>query len=257
MQKTLLFATSLFFLLFQRGLNAQLEGNYTGTINGSTVQLQLQSAGINQLVGRLSDEYQTFKISATTNNQCFEGNAVETNLNLDLAIKGCQNQQTLKIQLDFSALGVNEIQEIILTKVPFSNQNTSRNNTNTTADLKVNRDYALVGLWKQEQIYNSGYGGDYFGGSLTQKVIFFADGSIADAGSQAHISGHDFSGLSQDQSIDKIEGVQWSTQNNQLLLTVSKEGQSQTVTMGKYYIENGKMLITNKNGEKTLLIKIE
>lgn len=35
-----------------------------------------------------------------------------------------------------------------------------------------------------------------------------------------------------------------------------KDGTSQEVDLGKYYIENGRMLITGANGEKLLLTKL-
>ncbi|HLT54332.1 MAG TPA: hypothetical protein VKZ97_10585 [Flavobacteriaceae bacterium] len=232
---------------------AQIEGYYQGEINGGKISLTLDNDGHGNLKGKMQDEHQIYNIEALVTDNCLKGNATENNLQINLIVSGCLKNNQIEMSFDFSNVGLAEIQKVVFTKqssvkdVDNENQPSIHNDTN--------RDAEVVGLWKQEQLYNSGYGDNYFGGSFTQKVVFYADGSIADGGSQATMSGNDYSGNSTSTNSGKIAGVTWSTKNRHLYITVTQNGQTQTVDVGKYYVENGKMLITDKNDNKTLLVK--
>ncbi|WP_130733931.1 hypothetical protein [Flavobacterium sp. J27] len=247
------------FMSCQNTTQAQMEGNYIGEINGATITLSLKKQSKNDYVGTMQDEQQTYAISAKIVDNCLKGNAVENNLQINIILSGCLQSNQIDMSFDFSNVGLAQTQNVLFTKQDNYNSKTtpSQNTSFSQKSSNKERDLNLVGLWKQEQLYNSGSGDNYFGGSFTQKVIFYADGSIADGGSQATMSGSDYSGNSSSGSGGKASGVNWSTQNKHLFITVTQNGQTQTVDAGKYYVENDKMLITSQNGGKTLLIKVQ
>ena len=249
MKKTIYYTMFFIMVCCKQESQAQ-ETTYYGSINGSTIELTLNKTGELNYSGTLKDEQQTYTVLATRENDCFSGNALEKQLNINLPIKGCFKDDNIEMHIDFSNYGVTELQRVVLS------QKKAEHKTVSTNTNKENRDSRLVGLWKQEQLYNSGYGDNSFGGSYTQKAIFYADGSMADAGSETYISGNDYSGNSTTQGSNKVPGVSWHTKNNHLFFTVSQNGQSQTTNAGKYYIDNGRMLITDANGNKTLLLKV-
>lgn len=246
------------FMSCQNTTQAQMEGNYSGVINGATITLSLKKQENDNYIGTMQDEQQTYAVTAQKEGNCLKGNAVENNMQINIIISGCLQNNQIDMSFDFSNVGLAQTQNVLFTKQGtentkvLSNQKTasSQNNSSTTRDTNV------VGIWKQEQLYNSGSGDGFFGGSFTQKVIFYSDGSIADGGSQATMSGSDYSGSSSSGYGNKAPGVSWSTQNKHLFITVTQNGQTQTVDVGKYYVENGKMLITSQNGAKTLLIRV-
>ena len=247
------------FMSCHNTTQAQMEGNYTGAINGATITLSLKKQGDDNYVGTMQDEQQTYAVTAQKEGNCLKGNAVENNLQINIIVSGCLQNNQIDMSFDFSNVGLAQTQKVLFTKngsqntKVVSNQKTAttQNSSNTERDLNV------AGVWKQEQLYNSGSGDGFFGGSFTQKVVFYNDGGIADGGSQATMSGSDYSGSSSSGYGTKAPGVSWSTQNKHLFITVTQNGQTQTVDVGKYYVENGKMLITSQNGTKTLLLKVQ
>lgn len=115
-------------------------------------------------------------------------------------------------------------------------------------------DQNLVGKWVNEQIYNSGSGDSFFGGTTTQSLIFYADGSLSDGGSSTTVSGSNYYGSSSDKGASPaIPNVSWYAQNQHIFIKDAVSGQ--TVDLGKYYIENGALLITGNNGKKLLFRK--
>lgn len=232
-------------------VEAQIEGIYIGEINGATATLTLKKQTQTTYSGTMQDGYQNYVVSTQIDNNCMKGNAMETSLNIEILISGCFKNNQIEIDFDFSKIGVAETQKVLFIK------ENKPNNSEVSLKSTNERDLQMVGLWKQEQLYNSGYGSNYFGGSFTQKIIFYADGSLADGGSQSTISGNDYSGNSTSGRGSKVSGVSWFTKNKHLYIKVFQNGQSQTADAGKYYIEDGKLLITDQNGNKTLLIKIQ
>ena len=116
-------------------------------------------------------------------------------------------------------------------------------------------DPMVVGKWVQESNYSSGYGDNAFAGMSIQSIIFYADGTIADGGSRAMISGSNYGGDSGNSQQQAIKGVSWYTKTQQLYLVATENGKTETVLLGKYYIEKGAMLLTGQNGKKILLQK--
>ena len=113
----------------------------------------------------------------------------------------------------------------------------------------------MIGTWTKEELYQSGYGDAYMGAGTSQSMTFLQGGRMAEAGSSSYISGSDYNGQSSDDGGGVIPGVIWYTIGNQLYMQGTENGRTQTVHLGKYYIENNNMLITGTNGEKILLTK--
>ncbi|MCO6163278.1 MULTISPECIES: hypothetical protein [unclassified Flavobacterium] len=247
------------FMSCQNATQAQMEGNYTGEINGAIITLSLQKQSKDMYVGTMQDEQQTYVITAQKEGNCLKGNAVENNLQINIIVSGCLQNNQIDMSFDFSNVGLAQTQNVVFTKNGSQNATVVSNPKTATTQKSSNteRDLNVVGVWKQEQLYNSGSGDGFFGGSFTQKVVFYTDGGIADGGSQATMSGSDYSGSSSSGYGNKAPGVSWSTKNKHLFITVTQNGQTQTVDVGKYYVENGKMLITSQNGAKTLLLKVQ
>ncbi|VXC34212.1 conserved exported hypothetical protein [Flavobacterium sp. 9AF] len=250
---------STLFMSCQNTTQAQMEGNYTGEINGATITLFLKKQDKDTYVGTMHDEQQTYAVTAKKEGNCLKGNVVENSLQINIIVSGCLQNNQIDMSFDFSNVGLAQTQNVLFTKNGSQNTNVISNQKTATTQKSssTERDLNIVGVWKQEQLYNSGSGDGFFGGSFTQKVIFYSDGGIADGGSQATMSGSDYSGSSSSGYGNKAPGVSWSTQNKHLFITASQNGQTQTVDVGKYYVENGKMLITSQNGTKTLLLKVQ
>ena len=112
----------------------------------------------------------------------------------------------------------------------------------------------LIGVWRQEENYNSGaaYGGGY---SSSSYIALNVDGSMTDLGSQTTVSGDNFSGSSSGQGGGVLPGMAWYTYKQELWLVVSNGATTESAKLGRYYIENGAMLITADNGNKALFYK--
>ncbi|NHN24501.1 hypothetical protein FIA58_002330 [Flavobacterium jejuense] len=238
----------------QTPTQAQMEGIYIGDIDGASITLTLKKVTATSYEGSMQDEQQNYVVTAQVDDNCLHGNAVENDLHITLLLSGCLQKNQIEMGFDFSNLGVTEIKKVLFIKQTSA---TSSNTNQPKKNAGTDRDQALVGVWKQEQLYSSGSGDAFFGGSVTQKVVFYPDGSIADGGSQATMSGSDYSGNSTSGYVGKAAGVSWSTKNKHLYITITQNNQTQTADAGKYYVENGKMLITDQNGNKTLLIKVQ
>lgn len=251
----------VFLLLLQMDTTAQnpFIGTFTGSSNGDMVTLTLQAKSSNVLVGKMKDSHQTYDVDAVTNGSKIEGTAVEKNLGLTFFLKGILNANHLSMDMSIEVLGQKQA-----LKVDFTKQNTSSTTTipteqtpqyaKTNASTNGKIDQNLVGKWVHEQIYNSGSGDAFFSGTATQSLVFYADGSLSDGGSSTSVSGSNYYGSSTDKGQPAaIPHVSWYIQNQHIFITDSVN--KQTVDLGKYYIENGALLITGNNGKKLLFRK--
>ena len=85
-------------------------------------------------------------------------------------------------------------------------------------------------------------------------MTFGEDGSLIYGGSKTSVGGNmsDYS----EQAGGEIPNVVWHTKENCIYLTAKdKSGKQETAKLGKYYIEDGKMLITSDDGTKLVLLK--
>ncbi|MEZ0609273.1 hypothetical protein ACAW74_12190 [Fibrella sp. WM1] len=122
------------------------------------------------------------------------------------------------------------------------------------------RDPALVGTWQTTSNYGGGLTDGGFYGSTSSAMILNADGSFGDGGSSGYASGSGVSvqssgGSNPNSAIAKLNamGARWYTKGNVIYVRVRVNGQQQDVPTSKYYVENGRMLLTDqKTGQKTL-----
>ena len=169
-------------------------GTFKGALNGDNITLVLQSSTQNVLTGKMQDSQQTYVVNGTSNGSKMVGTAVEKTMNLTFQLNGTITENHLLMNLTIEILGQKQAM-----KVDFMKQGTA--NVASKVDKQTPQynlpkmpeggkiDPNIVGKWVNEQQYNSGSGGNFMGGSTTQSLIFFADGSMSDGGSSAMVSG--------------------------------------------------------------------
>lgn len=122
------------------------------------------------------------------------------------------------------------------------------------------RDPALVGAWQTTANYGGGLTDGGFYGSTSSIMLLNADGSFGDGGSAGYASGSGVSvqssgGTTANSAIARLNamGARWYTKGNVIYVRVRANGQQQDVPTSTYYVENGRMLLTDpKTGKKTL-----
>jgi hypothetical protein len=248
-----------FFILiyFSTLMVAQFTGTYQGSVNGDNVTLYLESTGGNTYKGYMKDSGQNYTLNGQGNGNIFTGTGYEGGLNLNVKFN-CEligNQLNCKFIVTYNG----QTSETPFTVYKQDNANKAQSNTATSlpplpAGATHNAD--LVGAWKHEEAYNSGYGSDFSGANFSQKMIFLADGRMADGGSQASMSGSFYSAQSSSSNLHILPDAAWYNIGNQLYLSVKANGVVQQVHLGQYYIENGHMLLTGANGKKVLMSRM-
>jgi hypothetical protein len=249
----------LFFVMLTGlvSLAAQVKwaGSYEGMLDRDLVKLTLVTSGKNIVTGTMTDSANKYDVEGTYVGNTFTGTATEKNLGLTFGMVSILNGNNMPTTLSMDVFGTIEKMEISFTRSTTGKIASQVSAKNPVTDKK--RDPRVVGLWVKESNYSSGYGfNDSYGAmNVTEKMAFLADGTMAEGGSQANISGSNYSGSSSSDQNKIIEGLHWYTDNQKIYLVVTQNGQTQTVEMGKYYIENNNMLITGTTGEKLLLSK--
>ncbi|MBK9255626.1 MAG: hypothetical protein IPM42_09085 [Saprospiraceae bacterium] len=247
-------------LYIHQNLSAQQSwaGEYKGSLEGDQVILFLEPDGKDRLKGWMKDSNQKFDINAEYSGNRLAGTAVENTFGLEFTLLGELNNNQLQASLIFEFLGEKTITPFVLEK---TNSNPSKNEpkliTKTDAKTSLPKDAvldrAVSGTWTKNESYNSGYGDNFMGANFSQSLSFLPDGRVSEGGSSANMSGSYYSGNSKGDGKGVIEGLLWYTKGNQLYLQITEQGKTQEIQLGKYYIENNKMLITGANGEKLLL----
>jgi hypothetical protein len=256
MKKT---ALLVFYMMLVNMMLAQnnFEGIYKGTINEDVATLTLTAPTANELSGTMVDSRQTYVVKATKTANKIKGTATETSLGIAFDLNGVLQNNVLSMDLSITMFGTTESSHIDFVKEgakkiePTVPQYSSKQPLPSGAT----HDPMVVGKWVQESNYSSGYGDNAFGGMSIQSIIFYADGTIADGGSRAMISGSNYGADSGNSQQQAIKGVSWYTKTQQLYLVATENGKTETVLLGKYYIEKGAMLLTGQNGKKILLQK--
>ncbi len=252
---------SLVLLHLSCSINAQVSafiGTFNGTVNGDNLTMNLQKSGENSLVGKMKDSQQNYEVKATVNGSQLTGIAVEKTLNLTFLMNGQLTGSQLTLKMTIEALGQKQEIDVLMIKQGASVTTTENAKTSSTPvkfPSGATNDRNIVGTWVKTENYNSGSGDNFMGSSFQQKMIFFADGTVADGGSQANMSGSNYSGSSRG-GAQATQGVYWYNINNQLYLLVSQNGKTETAHLGRYFIENGALLITGTNGKKLLLTRM-
>lgn len=235
-------------------------GTYTGVVSGDSVYLEFTTLKEGKLTGTMRDSYNNYNLQGSVKNTAFSGTAVETVLGLTFQMTSSLNGDALTSTLVMDFLGTQNKMDLFLTR-----KKTGHDKTHSKAIASVSgnpvskklRDQNVIGLWFKESNYSSGYGfNDSYGSMSSREYLeFLADGRLASGGSSTIISGSSYSGSTTSSGQQIAEGWFWYSENNKIYLHISHEGQRQTVALGKYYIENGRMLITGDNGTKLLLTK--
>ncbi len=236
-------------------------GTFTGVLNGDNITLLLQSSTQNILTGKMQDSQQTYEVNGTSNASKMVGTAVEKTMGLTFQLNGTITGNHLLMNLTIEVLGQKQEMQVDFVKQGAVNsaskvdkQTPQYNTPKMPFGGKI--DPNVVGKWVNEQHYNSGSGGNFMGSTTTRSLIFFADGSMSDGGSSATVSGSHYYGNSTDNGQPKpLPNMRWFVQNQHIFIVGMENGQTQTADLGKYYIENGAMLITGNNGQKLLLQK--
>ncbi|GAB3998481.1 hypothetical protein GCM10028807_46300 [Spirosoma daeguense] len=124
------------------------------------------------------------------------------------------------------------------------------------------RDPNLIGAWRTDNNYGGGVTDGGFYGSTSSTMVLYADGTLGDGGSSGYASGSGVSvtssggGNSQLYAQLAAAGARWFTKGNLFYVRLKVNGQMQDVPSSKYYVENGKVLITDlKTGKKILYYK--
>ncbi len=249
------------FIQAQASVNADpLSGQYRTNLQGDEIVLGINLKSGSAYIGTMTDSHQKYSLNLElSNNKDVTGTAKEYSMGLQFDVTGTLDGDQLS--LTFSITVGNEQNQM---KIDFAREGaiaegvdgTSLNSQTMPAlpkDAVHPRD--LVGTWTKEELYNSGYGDNYMGAGFSESMTFLSDGQLSDGGSSATMSGSNYSGQSAGQGSGVIPGVKWYTIGNQLYMQVTENGQTQEIHLGRYFVENGNMLITATNGEKVLLKK--
>jgi len=247
---------SYIFIAFSVDSQSSFVGNYEGVFNGDHIVLHLMAGQAGSLKGTMQDSQNKYEVTGNVSKNTFTGTAIEPNLHITFGMKGSLVNNVLETVLTFDFLGEKHDMTVIFTKNTTDN---SKQNANISPSIAMKtRDINVIGTWMKEHNYSSGYAsnGSYGAMSSRESMVFYADGSMGDGGSTTTVGGSNFSGTTSRQQSGAIPGLFWWTDQNRIKLQITKDGASQEVDLGKYYIENGRMLITGANGEKLLLTKL-
>ncbi len=236
-------------------------GTFTGVLNGDNIKLILQPSSNNVIVGKMTDSQQVYEVNGTSNGSKMVGTAVEKTLNLTFQLNGTIKDNHLLMDLTFEVSGQKHDMQVDFTKQgaasassKVTEQTPPYNKPKMPSGSKI--DANLVGKWVNEQQYNSGFGSDFFGSSSSQSLIFFADGSLSDGGGSVSVSSGNYYGNATDKGQPvPLPNVSWYVLNQHIFIMGIENGKTQTADLGKYYLENGAMLITGNNGKKLLFQK--
>lgn len=235
-------------LAFVYPMDAQdFSGQYTGTYNNDPVVLLLSTTAANTYAGTMSDGTLNYQVSATGAGNTLKGTCTEPTLGMNLDLTGILSGNNL--QLSLSILGSTIQVALVKAGSPATTKPAAK-----PLAANASHDPALVGRWTKQTNYNSGYGQS---GSMSteEQMMFYEDGRLADGGSRTVTSGSDWSGSNSSEGAGVLPGVFWYSKQQQIYLEVTENGKTQTVLLGKYYIENNNMLITGQDGTKMLFYK--
>lgn len=251
----------LMFILVKLSSQTGFEGTYHGQVNGDPVKLILNVVNTNHYQGTMEDSQQKFMIDAELKESKLSGIATESSMGLNFQFNARLDNHQLTVSLFSEEIGMKEALVFMLERAQLqttpgttSTSSTIEKVSNFKFPKEAQRHENLVGIWRKEEQYNSGFGDNYMGASSSQKLILFANGAVADGGSQTTISGSNYLGQHTGE-FQALPNVYWYNISNQLYLVSIDDGKTNTVHLGKYFIENGAMLITNSNGAKSLFYK--
>lgn len=249
-------AASLLVLIAVTGLQAQKgwAGKYEGNLNGEKLTLVLEKSAGETVNGTMRDAVNLYEIEATTSGNTLKGTATEKTLGLQFVMDARLTQNTVAAVFSMDVFGTVEKMEIDFTRAPQVTGSAVTGSSKRTNPVSSRQhDARLTGTWVKESNYSSGFGDNYGSMSSREAMVFNADGTLTSGGSSTVVGGSNYTGSSSGQGGDNLADTYWYTADGRLYLYFAQN--SQTAELGKYYIEDGKMLITTSSGEKLLLYR--
>lgn len=222
--------------------------------SGDAVALTLSGLA-GAVTGTLRDDTYAYEVVADIDDRRLVGQAEQSDLGIRVGLDGELRDGGIDLEIRLSILGEEASERIWLVRAGsvanIPSDGSPRENATTSAPGE--RDPALVGHWVHEEIYNSGSGADFLGASSRRGLILRADGGVADGGSAVSLSGDGYLGRSSDGGSGVVPGVTWFSRGQHLWLHNAADGQ--TVDLGRYYAEPGRMMVTAENGRRMLFTR--
>ena len=256
MRYILLFSILSLLQSIQAQSSDGLAGNYSASFNGDDLYLSLEKNSGNTYGGIMKDSYQTYTVALTAAGTRITGTAKESTLGLEFKITGQMQGDQLPLHFTIEVAGESNSMDIVFVREGSASMRGFNNDVQPSAlvlPAGAQHPQEVVGTWAKDELYQSGAGDNYMGSSFSQSMTFLPDGRLSEGGSNANISGSNYSGHSSGQGGGIIPGAAWYTIGNQLYLMFTENGQTQNVALGKYYVEGNNMLLTASDGEKILL----
>lgn len=207
-------------------------GSFTGTYQGAALRVETTREG-DTLRLELSTAAQRQSLEATI----ADGVATGTFTDPQIAGEGkirVEPTDANGLRLTLIAKNAFGVEQ----KIPFELRRASK----PTSDAAGSRDTNLIGTWRKSESYTSGP--DFSMASDTFMTLR-ADGTFRHGDSR--VAGGNGSVSARSGAGDAVEG-QWRSGDSQIYARASNDNPWQSV--GRYYIENGRMLVTLPNGER-------
>ncbi len=218
-------------------------GTYAGTLNGTPATLLLQEdAAVVQ--GRVDVSGYQYVLQAQVQNNAGIGilQDVQTGGVLNVELAPMPQGVTLVLVSQNGFTGQMQRTALAFTRSEGTITDTAPPSSSTPAAVGGALDPLMVGVWAHQEIYNSGD----FSGTTQETMQVHPDGTFVLGGGQVSVSGSFFSGNTGGGG-ETLHGF-WQTQGN--IVYVRGQGQTQWVPFARYYIENGRMLLTFGDGSR-------
>lgn len=238
-------------------MSAQWTGKYTALHNDDRVTVEIDAQNPQKVSGFMKDSHQTFYIDGNIVDGKLVGTATEPSLGVTFQLMAVNRNEEITFTLNLTLLD----EKIETSFQAYREGSTSRLQSTITGNEQAYlpagalRNPALRGAWVYQETYNSGSGADFMGANFSETIIFYEDGRVGEGGSSANMSGSYYSAGSSSQSQSVIPGLSWYTMGDQIFLHYREGNNQQDLHLGKYYIENDKLLLTSTDGNKLLLIR--
>ncbi len=252
----------LFYHINIYSILAQFNWLYYGKVKGDEVTLAGNYQG-GKISGTMEDSQQKYELTASILNDNFNGRAVNDALGITFLLKGQFDGNNLYLDGYLEYLGSEqkvfsatfEKSPLVIPPAPATEiyaLSGTQSIPNEVSSKSI--DPLIIGLWREESHYNSGYGDQAFSGSTYSYMRFNSDHTISENGSQASMSGSNYSGTAGGQSAGQVIPNLWYyTSNGKVITYIVDKGQKLTIELGSYYIEGDKMLFTQVNTDKKIL----
>lgn len=222
--------------------------SWEGQLNGAPIVSELALQG-DDMTGHITVQGYRYRVQATNSDSGAQGVLIDqSGVTIPLVIQ--MQGSALAVQAYNEGIDVEPL-EFLLHRVGSSHQGGSQSSSQARAKPAPNAvapagqlDPALVGLW----VYSESYTSNDFGGSYQEKAYFYPDGrlgigSAVGAGNGgAHVYGNDSGPNAFYRWQIKVQP------NGNRHLYIEEAGSWQLY--GRYYIEDGRMLVTKADGSR-------